>query len=187
MHPIGTQAHEWFMLHGSCYGYQRANTKALDKWTSIYRGDLGIALTDTYTSKVFFRDFNPITARIYDGVRHDSGSPYEFARDVVSHYQKLRIDPTTKTIVFSDGLDHERIVVIKQFCDELGIRSSFGIGTNLTNDVGVAPLNIVIKMTACKLEDDEWRPTIKLSDDKGKHTGSSDEINKAKKTLGIDQ
>lgn len=182
--PIGTQAHEWFMFHGAVYGYKEANKKALENWVDIYQGDLGIALSDTFTTDAFFKSFGTKFAKLFDGIRHDSGDPLQFADTVISHYDNLGIDPSTKTIVFSDGLDVDKAIEIN---DEYKrhIRCSFGIGTHLTCDVyGVEPLNIVIKMTACKpYRDSRWTSTIKLSDSPGKHTGDKDEIDKCWKEI----
>ncbi len=183
--PIGTQAHEWFMYHGAYYGYTKANELALENWADVFKGNLGIALSDTYTSKVFFRSFNTKLSKLFDGVRQDSGDPISFARMTIDHYKKLRIDPLSKVIVFSDSLNPDRV---KQIVDAVNgkINISFGIGTNLTNDVGVTPLNIVIKMDAVKYDDDKWISTVKLSDDKGKYTGDRQMIEIVKKLLFVD-
>jgi len=101
--PIGTHAHEWFMFHAAKYGYKQANRMALDHWVDVYRGDLGIALTDTFTTESFFKSFDTKLAKLFDGVRHDSGNPYKFVDITVDHYNKLGIDPLSKTIVFSKG------------------------------------------------------------------------------------
>lgn len=174
--PIGTHAHEWFMFHAAEHGYKRANRAAIDAWSSVFQGHLGIALTDTYTTDLFLRSFDSIEARLFDGVRQDSGDPFVFVDKLVAHYKKLRINPLTKTIVFSDELDAKRAISIKEYC--LGkINASFGIGTNLSNDLGPTPLNIVLKLSQCRSSSEtEWIPMIKLSDTEGKHTGDADEI-----------
>ncbi len=182
--PIGTQAHEWFMFHAAKYGFNMANEIALENWAAIFNGSLGIALADTFTSKVFFRAFNMKLAKLFDGVRQDSGDPIKFTKMAIDHYQKLRINPLTKTIIFSDSLNPERVKEIVEYANgKIGI--SFGIGTNLTNDVGVEPLNIVIKMIAAKPKDRGWINTIKLSDDKGKYTGDPKMIEIAKAILDV--
>src|SRR5690606_27840552 len=107
--PIGTHAHEWFMYHGARFGFKVANGIGLDRWVNVYHGDLGIALTDTYTTDVFFTQFNKKLAKLFDGVRHDSGDPVEFAKKTIEHYQKMGIDPLHKTIIFSDGLNLEKV------------------------------------------------------------------------------
>lgn len=174
--PIGTHAHEWFMFHAAEHGYKRANMAAISAWSSVFRGHLGIALTDTYTTDLFLKSFDSVEARLFDGVRQDSGDPYLFIDKLVAHYQKLRINPLTKTIVFSDELDTKVAISIKNYC--LGkINASFGIGTNLSNDIGPRALNIVIKLSHCRSHADTvWIPMVKLSDAKGKHTGDPDEI-----------
>lgn len=184
--PIGTQAHEWLMFHGAVFGYQKANTLAMDKWIATYGGRLGIALADTYTTNVFLSEFGPKYARLFDGVRQDSGDPLEFAENVIKHYEKLGIDPKSKTIIFSDGLDVEKVLNIRKFLRNR-IKSSFLIGTNLACDVPeVKPLNMVIKMTKCRLNPDQpWKNTVKLSDFTTKNTGNAKEIELCKATLGI--
>ena len=180
---IGTMAHEWIMAHGAMFGYRMANKLALDNWADVYGGDLGIALADTYTTDSFLQSFDMKLSKLFDGVRQDSGDPYEFVDKVIAHYKKLGIDPMSKTIVFSDGLDIKKAIDLKEYC--VGkIKSSFGIGTHLTNDVGVKSLNIVIKLSSVEINN-EWIPAIKLSDDKGKHTGDTKEIELCKKILNI--
>ncbi|MDQ3279091.1 MAG: nicotinate phosphoribosyltransferase, partial [Bacteroidota bacterium] len=144
--PIGTHAHEWFMFHAAKYGYKMANTVALEHWIDVFRGDLGIALSDTFTTDEFFEIFDKKFARLFDGVRHDSGDPLEFADKTIRHYQKLGIDPRSKTIIFSDALNLEKVKAIAEHCRGK-IVFSFGIGTNFTNDVGLKAMNMVIKMT----------------------------------------
>lgn len=175
--PIGTLAHEWFMFHSVLHGYQMANSSAQEAWVKVFHGDLGIALTDTYTTDVFLSTFDTFNAKLFDGVRQDSGDPIQFTEKMIAHYKKLHIDPSTKTIVFSDGLDEKKAVKIHQYCSGR-VRDAYGIGTSLTNDVGVAPLNIVIKLARCRTTPDApWRNTVKLSDDIGKHTGDPTELN----------
>ncbi len=183
--PIGTHAHEWFMFHAAKYGYKMANLLGLEHWSDVYRGDLGIALSDTYTTEVFFKQFDKKLSKLFDGVRHDSGDPVTFAEMTIAHYQKQGIDPKSKTIIFSDGLDYDKVENIVRFCEgKIGI--SFGIGTDFTNDVGLARMNIVLKMVEAKPEDGDWTAVIKLSDERGKHTGNADEIAIAKQILKIE-
>jgi len=182
--PIGTHAHEWFMFHAAKYGYKMANHLAMENWAEVFRGDLGIALSDTLTTEVFFEAFDKKFAKLYDGVRQDSGDPFVFADKVIGHYKKLGIDPKSKVIVFSDGLNPEKAIKIKDYCRGK-IMCSFGIGTNFTNDMGVKPLNMVIKLTGAKPEGSEWIPCVKLSDSPGKHTGDEDAIEIAKRVLHL--
>ena len=182
--PIGTHAHEWFMFHAAKYGYKMANELALENWVHTYRGDLGIALSDTYTTEVFFLAFDKKFSKLFDGVRHDSGDPLEFADKTIAHYQHYGIDPLSKTIIFSDGLDYEKVNLIAAYCmGKIGV--SFGVGTNFTNDVGLRPLNIVIKMRYALPDEGVWTPVVKLSDERGKYTGSEEAISLAKNVLGI--
>ena len=182
--PIGTHAHEWFMFHAARYGFKMANRMSLDHWVDVYRGDLGVALSDTYTTNVFLRQFDTKFAKLFDGVRHDSGDPIEFTKKMVSHYSNLGINPQHKMIIFSDGLNTNKVEKISAFAEgKIGI--SFGIGTNLTNDVGLKPMNIVIKLTDVNF-DDYWVPTIKISDERGKYTGDPEMISLAKDILRID-
>jgi len=182
--PIGTHAHEWFMFHAAKYGFKMANIMALEHWVDVFRGDLGIALSDTFTTDEFFEQFDKKFAKLFDGVRHDSGDPVEFAQKTMAHYQSLGINPQTKTIIFSDSLNYDRVLRIADFCrGKIGM--SFGIGTNLTNDVGLKPMNIVMKMVEALPEGEDWTPVVKLSDEKGKYTGNADVISLAKSVLDI--
>ncbi len=183
--PIGTHPHEWFMYHAAHYGYRSANAKALDAWTQVYNGALGIALTDTFTTDNFFQSFALQQAKLFDGLRWDSGDPIEFTRKALSFYKKNRIDTKTKTIVYSDSLSLDKIKEIKEFVDGRFI-DVYGIGTYLTNDVGVNPLNMVIKLTETAVsEETEFYPAVKLSDIEGKHTGVASEIELCKQTLKL--
>lgn len=182
--PIGTHAHEWFMFHAAKYGFKMANSLGLENWVDVYRGDLGIALSDTYTSEVFFSQFDRKFTKLFDGVRHDSGDALDFADMAIAHYKQYGIDPTSKSIIFSDALNFEKVKRIAEHCTGR-IRMSFGVGTNFTNDVGLTPMNIVIKMTDTLPEDGKWTAVIKLSDEKGKHTGDQEMISLAKKILEI--
>lgn len=183
--PLGTVAHEFFMLHGAMFGYKMANKTAMDAWLKVYNGNLGIALTDTFTSDVFFRSFDTKYAKLFDGLRQDSGSPHMFAEKAISHYKDLRIDPMTKVVMFSDSLDSiEKIKSIHDICKDR-IIDRYGIGTWLSNDVGVKPLNIVIKLSGVDFGQG-WTPTVKLSDHESKHTGILKEVKLCKQVLGIE-
>ncbi|KAJ2083141.1 nicotinate phosphoribosyltransferase [Coemansia sp. RSA 988] len=178
--PVGTVGHEWTMGIAALEGtYENGNSLALQKWYSTFKGNLGIALTDTFGTKAFFANFDHELASKYDGVRHDSGSPYDFISRVYNHYKQLGIDPSTKTAVFSDGLSPAKAIDIKKYCEKFSLKCLFGIGTNFTNDFQCASNsstpskapNFVIKLILC-----DGRPCIKLSDDKTKHTGDSAEV-----------
>ena len=186
MRPCGTHPHEWFMFHGAQFGYKNANYFALENWVNVYDGDLGIALSDTYTSDVFFRNFSLKHAKLFDGVRQDSGDEYEFVDKTINFYVNKGINYHNKTIVFSNALDFPKAVKILKYCQEKGINASFGIGTNLTCDV-YAPdgtkygaENIVMKMSRCRMTPNQpWYITIKISDDIGKHMGDNKEFEHA--------
>ena len=176
MRPMGTHPQEWFMFHGAQYGYKSANYMALENWVNVYDGDLGTALADTYTSDSFLNNFSRKQAKLFDGVRCDSGDEYNFVDRLIARYQELGVDPSTKTIIFSNALDFKKALSIYTYCQGK-IRCSFGIGTNLTNDTGYSPSNIVMKLSRCKMNNhQEWRECVKLSDDLGKHMGSMSEV-----------
>ncbi len=162
--PIGTMAHEWLMAHQQL-GPRLIDSQiaALDCWVREYRGLLGIALTDCITMDAFLRDFDFELASRYQGLRHDSGDPVVWGEKAISHYQRLGIDPATKTLVFSDGLDLDKAVrLFRHFSGR--INTSFGIGTKLTCDLpGVTPMNIVFKLMECN-----GGPVAKISDSPGK-------------------
>jgi nicotinate phosphoribosyltransferase len=161
--PLGTLAHEYMQACQALGPRLRdAQVFALDKWAQEYRGDLGIALSDTYGMDAFLRDFDMYFCKLFDGARHDSGDPFVWGEKMIAHYQKNRVDPRTKTLIFSDQLSFPlAIEIARRFHGRA--RTSFGIGTNLTNDVGFEPLNIVIKMTECN-----GQPVAKVSDAPGK-------------------
>lgn len=183
--PMGTHPHEWFMYHGAHYGYRAANEQGLANWVDVYGGYLGIALTDTYTSDNFFSSFNTLYAKLFDGLRWDSGDPFEFTEKALRHYHSKRIDPKSKTIVYSDALDMEGVRKIKAFVNGR-IRDVYGIGTFLSNDVGVTPLNMVIKLFETRpAGSSSFHPTVKLSDVNGKHTGDPAEIELCQKLLKL--
>lgn len=159
--PIGTMAHEWLQAGQGLNRVQLINSQKfmLEKWTEEYRGDLGIALTDTIGLNPFLKDFDSYLAKLYDGVRHDSGDPFTWGKAIVDHYKSLGIDPMTKTAIFSDNLNFEKASEIEEYFKNK-IKVSFGIGTNLTNDVGINPLSIVIKLVSVN-----GNPVAKVSDE----------------------
>jgi nicotinate phosphoribosyltransferase len=185
MTPIGTFPHEWIMFHGAIWGYQEANYLGMRDWVRTYDGNLGIFLMDTYTSKVGLNNMSLKFAKLFDGVRQDSGDEYKIGNMVINRYKELNIDPTTKTIVFSNALDFNKYLDIHNYFKGR-IRISAGIGTNLTNDTGFKPANIVMKLSKCRInKNQEWRNCIKISDDLGKHLGDNKEFEIAKYQLNI--
>lgn len=161
---IGTQAHEWFQAFQQLSPVLRhSQTMALEMWLKEYPSSLGIALTDCITMDAFLNDFHPSLANAYAGLRQDSGNPSEWGCKAIAHYKNLGIDPHSKVLVFSDGLDLDRAV---QLYDEFKSQTNVmcGIGTQLTCSIrGVRPMNIVIKMVRC-----QGRPVAKVSDSPGK-------------------
>lgn len=181
--PVGTSAHEAVMAMEAKYGFRQANRKWLEFWMKEYGNELSIALTDTLTTDVFLRDFDYELASKFNGVRQDSGNPYEFGEKIVKHYEKLGIDAKTKTIIFSDALTTDKAIGLHK-CFSGRINTIFGIGTHFTNDTGHKPLNIVIKMHSADFGDG-FKNVIKLSDDIGKHTGDLATIKAAKEELYV--
>lgn len=162
--PIGTYAHEYVQMYQGIPGVTLAytNKMAMDEWFEEFQGDNGTALTDTLGTDLFLMDFNKLQANCYTGVRHDSGDPIAWGEKIIAHYEKLGIDPKTKTLLFSDSLDFDKAQNIYDHFRNR-IKVSFGIGTNLSNDTGVDPLNIVIKLQYVN-----GHPVAKLSDVPGK-------------------
>ena len=163
--PVGTMAHEWIMCVGQGnhkHNPAYSNWFALDAWVKEYGVLNGTALTDTITTDCFLKDFQLTYATLFSGVRHDSGCPFEWGDKMINHYKSLGIDPTTKTLLFSDSLNFERATKIKDYF-EGKVKVAFGIGTYISNDTCVEPLNIVMKTTLCNGMD-----VAKISDVRGK-------------------
>ncbi|HCH1149263.1 TPA: nicotinate phosphoribosyltransferase [Vibrio parahaemolyticus] len=166
--PIGTVAHEWFMGHQALVNVRDSQKIALQRWQKMFNGALGIALTDTIGIDAFLKDFDEELSHAYVGVRHDSGCPFTWGEKMIAHYESFGIDPMTKTLVFTDGLNFEQALDI---CEHFQgrVQVSFGIGTSLANDMGnyvndqgeaYQPLSIVIKMVTCN-----GSPVAKISDE----------------------
>ena len=161
--PLGTMAHEYLQACQAVGPRLRdSQAFAFNTWAREYRGDLGIALSDVCGMEAFLRDFDLFFCKLFDGVRHDSGDPFEWGEKLIAHYQRMRIDPHTKVMVFSDSLN---VPLAQRLFEYFRGRSqmAFGIGTNLTNDLGYEPLAIVIKMTRCN-----GQPVAKISDEPSK-------------------
>ncbi|HET6382214.1 MAG TPA: nicotinate phosphoribosyltransferase [Armatimonadota bacterium] len=181
--PMGTFAHEGPMAMQSLYGPRMCSRIWMDAWVREYNGDLGIALTDTLTTPVFLRYFDMFHAKLFDGVRIDSGDPVEVAEMVLAHYDSMNIPTRSKRFVFSDSLDDERAIALhRRFSDRCMVTA--GIGTFLTNDCGARPLNMVIKLVAADLGVG-FHDLVKLSDDIGKHTGQTSAIELCQRDLGL--
>ena len=162
--PLGTMAHEYLQACQALGPRLRdSQVFAFESWAKEYRGDLGIALSDVYGMSAFLRDFDLYFCKLFDGARHDSGDPFQWGERMLAHYVKNRVDPKTKTLIFSDGLTVPRTIELyQQFYGRCQL--AFGIGTNLTNDLGYEPLQIVIKMIRCN-----GQPVAKLSDTPSKN------------------
>jgi nicotinate phosphoribosyltransferase len=157
--PLGTMAHEYLQA-SQALGPRLRDSQifAFESWAREYRGDLGIALSDVYGMSAFLRDFDLYFCKLFDGARHDSGDPFQWGERMLAHYARNRVDPRTKTLIFSDSLTVPRIIALyQQFRGRCQL--AFGIGTNLTNDMGYEALQIVIKMVRCN-----GQPVAKLSD-----------------------
>lgn len=162
--PLGTMAHEYLQACQALGPRLRdSQIFAFEKWAREYRGDLGIALSDTYGMNAFLRDFDRYFCKLFDGARHDSGDPFIWAESLIAHYEKNRCDPKTKVLVFSDGLDIPKVLELFHRFHKRCLLA-FGVGTNLTNDLGFRPLPIVIKMVTCN-----GQPVAKLTDSPDKN------------------
>jgi nicotinate phosphoribosyltransferase len=181
--PIGTMAHEMFMvmsgvMHDTDEAIRASHNRVLQDWWDYYGFDLSIALTDTYGSDFFFRDLSREQARNWKGLRQDSGDPVAFGEKALRFYESRGIDPREKLIVFSDGLDIESIYRLSEHFSGR-IRTAFGWGTNLTNDLGFGALSLVVKVVeAC------GHGTVKLSDNLAKAIGTPEDIEQFKRIFG---
>jgi nicotinate phosphoribosyltransferase len=183
LRPIGTFAHEMDMIfsgifHGSDDEIRASHSKVLNTWWDQYGEDLSIALTDTYGTDFFFRDFAPGQAVAWRGLRHDSGDPFEFGEKAIAFYEGLGIDPSIKQIVFSDGLEVDTMLQLADRFDGR-IQVVFGWGTNLTNDVGFEPVSLVVKAVRAG-----GYGTVKLCDNLDKATGAPQDIERFKRIFG---
>lgn len=191
MKPIGTLAHESIMATAAHTSPKEANYIMMENWSKVYDGNLGTFLTDTYTVDEFLRQFSRKLAKLFDGVRHDSGCPFEFGEKMIEKYKSYNIDPMSKTIIFSDALTFEKCAELKKYF-EGRIKVSFGIGTNLSNNVydedgnRIKPMNIVCKLT--KFQVNPRQPVygcVKLSDNPIKAMGDPKDIEVYKYLVGV--
>ncbi|KIK92417.1 hypothetical protein PAXRUDRAFT_147374 [Paxillus rubicundulus Ve08.2h10] len=191
INPVGTIAHEWFMGIAALNGYESANAQALELWQKTYQDSLLIALTDTFSTKVFFQDFakDPDRARQWAGLRQDSGNPLEFAPAAKAMYDNIGVDIGTKSIIYSDALTLDKVLQLKKQCDEIGFKCSFGIGTFLTNNFmkkssnyaeTSRALNMVIKLARV-----DGKECVKISDDPTKNTGDQATVQHVKNLYGL--
>lgn len=185
--PIGTMAHELICAIAGMYGPQMSNYLAMKTWSRTYRGALGTFLYDTYGWRIFSLNFSEDYANMFKGLRVDSGDNYKELDLILEKYRSLNIDPRTKRIVFSNGLNVDEAIKINCYAKGKCL-PSFGIGTHFTNDFpNVKPMNIVIKLLAVKITE-SWPfycKTCKLSEDQGKYTGDKDTVERFKETLHL--
>jgi len=184
--PFGTCAHEHHMFCQAMFGVRMSNRMALETWVKEFKGELGIALPDTLTTKHFLKhDFDTYYSKLFDGMRQDSGDPIVIGESYVSHYKRLRIDPMTKLFVPSDSLNVDKSIMIQKHFDDR-ILQTHGMGTHFTNDLGVKAINQVIKMTKANCGYG-WIDLVKLSDDEGKETGDHEQVSYVKREIGYNQ
>lgn len=179
--PVGTMAHEWIMCVGQGnhkHNPAYSNWYAMEAWVKVYGILNGTALTDAITTYCFLKDFQLTYATLFSGVRHDSGDPYEWGDKMIAHYTSLGIDAASKMLLFSDSLDFERSHNLYAYFNGRA-KVAFGIGTYLSNDTCVEPLNIVMKPTSCNGQD-----IAKISDTPGKGMCKNPEyVNYLQKTI----
>ena len=183
---FGSVAHEWFQGTSGLYGLANANFNALMDWRKVYPNNLKVALPDTFTTPIFMKDFTRQLADHYVGIRQDSGDPISFAENWISWFEKNGIDPTERTIYFSDGLNPDKCLEIHNAIDGR-IGEAYCLGTNFTNDIDHSPaLNMVIKLkTIAARPGQKTTDVVKLGDGIGKESGNLDAISQAKKELNI--
>ncbi len=185
--PIGTMAHELVCAIAGMYGPLMANHLAMKAWSSTFRGALGTFLYDTYGWRIFSLNFSEDYANLFKGLRVDSGDNRRQLDKIIGKYKALNIDPATKQVIFSNGLNVDEAIELQKYADGKCL-PSFGIGTHFTNDFpGVKPRNIVIKLLAVKITE-SWpffSQTCKLSEDIGKHTGEPDVVRRFLETLHL--
>lgn len=181
--PMGTNAHQMYMviaaiLSATDEGLKNSHNQVLQEWWKIYGWGLSIALTDTFGTDFFFRDFTPEQAREWKGLRQDSGDPFEFGRKAIAFYRKYGINPIDKLLIFSDGLDMDLIIELWVEFEKM-IRVTFGWGTHLTNDLGLSTLSLVIKAMRARLgPDGQWFDTCKLTDNIQKAMGRPEVVDR---------
>ncbi|MBR6456003.1 MAG: nicotinate phosphoribosyltransferase [Prevotella sp.] len=185
--PVGTMAHEFVCAIGGMYGPQMANHMAMEAWRHTFRGALGTFLYDSFGWDIFAMNFSEDFANQFKGLRVDSGDNREQLQKIAEKYEQLGIDPRTKQVIFSNALDTDRAIEIQSYAKDF-CQPSFGIGTHFTNDFeGIQPMNIVIKLVAVKITE-SWtfyNDTCKLSEDKGKHTGLPEVIERFKRAVNF--
>ena len=176
--PIGTMSHQIISFEETVSGVFECNNQVMSKWSSCFDGLNGIYLYDAFGDNVFFNNFQTKYAKMFDGLRVDSGNEFEQVEKIIRKYKNLHIDPSTKSVVFSNGLNLDKAIKIHEYVNGR-VRDSYGIGTFFTCDVdNVKPSNIVIKLVKGRItENREWHDCVKLSCDRGKTLGNKDKCN----------
>lgn len=181
---LGTMSHQLLQMEEVVSGVFECNHKAMSNWSDVFQGDLGLFLYDCYGDKVFFNNLSKKMAMLFSGLRVDSGIEEEQVEKIIDKYNQLGIDPTTRQVIFSNGLNIDRAIEIHNYVNGR-VKDSYGIGTHLTCDIDdVKPMNIVVKLTKCRItESREWHDCVKLSCDKGKTLGNKEKCDYLLKVL----
>jgi nicotinate phosphoribosyltransferase len=181
----GTYSHQAIMAMSALYGAKLADKMWNKLWAEHFNGNLGTALGDTFGTDTFLKSFDSYFARLFDGVRQDSGIPEVWAEKMLGHYRSMNIDPKSKKFTFSDNLNDEKYIKLHHKYKDVCLPTA-GIGTFLTNNIhDVKPLNMVIKLSRAKPYNFDWVDVVKLSDTHGKYTGKPEAIEFVKRELGI--
>ena len=162
--PLGTMSHQLISFEENVSGLFECNFNVMKKFSDVYDGDNGIFLYDCFGDKVFFSNLSKRMAMMYKGLRVDSGDEFEQTEKIIAKYRELGIDPSTKQVCYSNGLDIEKALEIHRYVAGR-VQDSYGVGTFLTCDVtGCEPMNIVIKLTRGRItEKRAWHDCVKLS------------------------
>jgi nicotinate phosphoribosyltransferase len=182
---IGTMSHQLIEFEENVSGIYECNFNVMKKFSDVYDGDNGIFLYDCFGDKVFFSNLSKRMAMMFSGLRVDSGNEEEQTEKIISKYKSLGIDPATKQVVFSNGLNIDRAIEIHKFVNGR-MKDSYGMGTFLTCDIeNCEPMNIVVKLTSMRItEKREWHDCVKLSNDKGKTLGNPEKCAYLLKLIG---
>ena len=171
--PLGTMSHQLISFEENVSGLFECNYNVMKKFSDVYDGDNGIFLYDCFGDKVFFSNLSKRMAMMYKGLRVDSGDEFEQTEKIIAKYRELGIDPATKQVCYSNGLNIDKALKIHEYVAGR-VQDSYGVGTFLTCDVtGCEPMNIVIKLTQGRItEKRHWHDCVKLSCNRTKTLGS---------------